>query len=368
MTNDTHAQVQSRMKAAEREMDSQSIVALFVAPSADLAYLAGYGGHASERPTLLVIRPGAEPLMLLPELEAPRAASLGIQLLPYNETQDPYRTLATAVGEFAAESRAAISDQAWSAVLLGLQRVFAISFMPASPLLRELRMRKSAEELQWLAEAGAKADAAFNEVVRERFSGRTEREVAGILSEGLGRQGLVTGPWGPIVASGPNSASPHHLTGDRVIEQGDAVVLDFGGTVQGYHADITRTVHVGEPTELFRSVYGVVRDAQEAGVQAIRPGVSASRVDEVTREVIANAGYGNEFVHRTGHGIGLDGHEEPYIVAGNSLPLEPGMAFSVEPGIYLSGRFGVRVEDIVAVTEGGACRMNDATRDLVVVG
>jgi D-alanyl-D-alanine dipeptidase len=228
-------------------------------------------------------------------------------------------------------------------------------------------MIKSEQELGHLRRAGALADAAFVELLEVRFAGRSERSIAEDLNGLLRDQGLLVSGHLPIVASGPNSASPHHLTGEREIHEGDAVVLDFGGTVEKYYADITRTVHVGTPDDDFRGVYAVVRQAQEAGVQAVSPGVEAQEVDTVTRGVIGAAGYADFFIHRTGHGIGLEGHEEPYIVEGNALTLASGMAFSVEPGVYLPGRFGVRIEDIVAVTNDGVERLNQASLELAVV-
>jgi Xaa-Pro aminopeptidase len=170
-----------------------------------------------------------------------------------------------------------------------------------------------------------------------------------------------------IVGSGPTGASPHHDAGDRVIQPGDAVVLDYGGRFGGYCSDMTRTVSVGEPPPEVKEVHAVVREAQEASFRSVRPGVPAQEIDRAARRVIEEAGYGDRFIHRTGHGIGLDEHETPYIVEGNDEPLEPGMCFSIEPGIYLEGRFGVRLEDIVTVTLDGARRLNEAPRDLVVV-
>jgi D-alanyl-D-alanine dipeptidase len=256
----------------------------------------------------------------------------------------------------------------WSSVLLGLMGSFpGAQFVAASPILRDLRMVKSHKEIEILARAGAMADAAFARVIETRFSGQSERELQARLGGYLREAGLSPAPWGPIVASGPHSASPHHTAGDREIGEGDAVLLDFGGTLDGYQADITRTLHVGPASEEFVRVYQVVRRAQQRGFGAVRPGVAAEDVDKAAREEIEGAGYGTHFIHRTGHGIGLEGHEEPYIIAGNALPLRPGMTFSVEPGIYLPDRFGVRIEDIVAVTDGGARRLNDATRKLVEV-
>lgn len=339
---------------------------LLVSPSADLAYLIGYAGHASERPTLLAIPREGRARMLMPQLEAPRLPALeDVDVVAYDETDDPYARLADALGREAPGS-VAISNEAWAALLLGLQKAWpSARFQAATPLLRELRMRKSAREIEALDRAGRVDDAVFEELRSAGIQGRSEREVGRMLEDMLRDRGL-TDVW-QIVAGGPNAASPHHFSGDWIIAEGDAVVLDYGGSLDGYQADITRTVHVGRPGDEFVHVYEIVRQSQEAGVAASEPGVRAGEVDRAARAVIEAAGYGDFFIHRTGHGIGLEIHEEPYIVAGNTLTLELGMTFSVEPGIYLPGRFGVRIEDIVVIVEAGARRLTDATRELVIL-
>jgi D-alanyl-D-alanine dipeptidase len=251
--------------------------------------------------------------------------------------------------------------------LLALQeRLPAASFLPASTITGELRMRKEAGEVDLLRRAGAAVDRVVARLDGARFSGKAERQLSAEVAAMVVEEGHETATFS-IVASGPNGASPHHEAGDRVIGPGDAVVLDFGGRLQGYHSDITRTFFVGEAPARVREVFGVVREAQEAGVTAAGPGVPAQEVDRAARRVIAAAGFGPFFMHRTGHGIGLEEHEPPYMVEGNAEPLEPGMAFSVEPGIYLPGEFGVRIEDVVVVTADGAERLNEAPRHLHVV-
>lgn len=339
---------------------------LLVSPSADLTYLIGYAGHPSERPTLLAIPREDRARILMPQLEAPRLSAVeDLDVVAYDETEDPYARLAEALGG-GAPSSVAVSNDTWAAVLLRLQDLWpAARFRPATSLLRELRMRKSAAEIDTMARAGRVDDEIFYALRSAGLQGRSEREVGRMLEDMLRDRGM-TGVW-QIVASGPNSASPHHFSGDRVLVEGDAVVLDFGGALDGYQADMTRTLHVGPPDDEFVRVYQIVRQAQETGVAASRRGVRADDVDRATRSVIEAAGYGEFFIHRTGHGIGLEVHEEPYIVAGNDLPLESGMTFSVEPGVYLPGRFGVRIEDIVAIGGDGARRLNEATRELVTI-
>ncbi len=354
---------------AQALMKEAGIDLLLVSPSADLRYLTGYARGTSERPTLLALQPAREALMLVPQLEAAGAAEIaGVRLLTYSDTDNPFAVLSSALGignrgpSYTTEGRAtggvqpsriAISDQTWARVLLQLQATFHAAFVSAAPLLGRLRVVKGPDELELLERAGRVVDATVGELVRMQFAGRTERQIADEVNRLLREQDVEVAEWGPIVASGPNAASPHHMTGNREIREGDTVILDFGCSLEGYQADITRTVHVGEPSDEFRRVYTVVQEAQQAGVEAAGPGKTAQTVDRAARRVIDESGYGEFFVHRTGHGIGLEVHEEPYIVEGNELPLQPGMVFSVEPGIYLPGRFGVRIEDIVALTEQG---------------
>lgn len=361
------ATTSEQISKVRAEMSRRDVDLLLVSPSADLLYLIGNAGHVSERPTLLAVRQQPPSIFLVPELEASNFGlppDVGISV--YGETDDPYSSLRAALGS--APNRVAISDQTQAAVLLQFQQLFPTAlFEPASPIFSRLRMFKSASELNALSRAAAMADAAFARLMALEFGGRSEVELARLLTGLLEEAGLQTAGWGPIVGSGPGSASPHHVTGSRTIREGDPVLLDFGGVLDGYQADITRTVHVGEPSEDFRRVYDVVSKAQEAGVQAVGPSAIADEVDSACRSVIEDAGYGEFFVHRTGHGLGLDIHEEPYIVAENRLRLEAGMTFSIEPGVYLPDRFGVRIEDIVVVTDHGHERLNHANRELVIV-
>jgi Xaa-Pro aminopeptidase len=235
-----------------------------------------------------------------------------------------------------------------------------VSLTDGLPMLRAV---KDEAEVARLAAAGAAADAAFEEILRARFAGRRESEVAADLAALLVKHGHSQVDF-TIVASGPNGANPHHGAGDRVMADGDTVVLDFGGLRDGYGSDTTRTVHVGQPSDEVRRVYELVRAAQQAAFEAVRPGVECQEIDRVARRVITEGGYGEYFIHRVGHGIGTTTHEPPYLVEGERQPLVPGMCFSIEPGIYLPNRFGVRIEDIVTVTEDGARRFNNTTHDL----
>jgi len=357
-----------RLTRAAQEAASQGYEALVVAPSPDLAYLTGYDPMPLERPTLLVLRPDRDPAMLVPELERPLAAASpaggGVELVGWTDGVDPY---AAAARLLPAQGRVAVGDRLWSAHLIGLQAVLPeVAFAPASPVIGRLRAVKDEDELAALRRAGRAADETFRQICGMTFLGRREEEIASDLAELLVHNGHARADF-TIVASGPNSASPHHEPSGRTMLPRDAVVLDFGGELAGYYSDTTRTVVVGEAPRGFEEVYRVVHEAQEAAFQAVRPGVEAQSIDRVARAIIDGAGYGARFIHRTGHGIGLEVHEPPYLVEGSDWILEPGTTFSIEPGVYLEGRFGVRIEDIVAVTADGAERLNRSTRELRVV-
>ncbi|HXJ62464.1 MAG TPA: Xaa-Pro peptidase family protein [Actinomycetota bacterium] len=357
-----------RLHRATGATHRAKLAALLVTPSADLKYLTGYDPPPFERITCLVVRPGADPVLLVPELERSRAAASpageGIELVGWRDGEDPYQMLARLLPD---QGRFAVNDSTWAVHLLGFQKaVPSATWRAGSAVVSELRMRKDPQELELLSRAGRGADEAFRRITALRMNGMREEEVAAALAELLTEHGHDTAEF-TIVASGPNGASPHHEPGSRSIRAGEEVVLDFGGTVGGYYSDMTRTVVVEKPPRGFGHVYDIVREAQEAAFQAVRPGVAAEDVDAAAREAISMAGYADRFIHRTGHGIGLEVHEDPYIVAGNRRILEPGMCFSIEPGIYLDGRFGVRIEDIVTVTETGAQRLNRASRDLETV-
>lgn len=359
----------ARMERASRAAADAGLAGLLVAPGPDLVWLTGYTPTAiTERLTLLVLAPGQDPVLVVPTLEAPDAAHAvgapALTLRDWTDGKDPYATTAALLDS---GGRFGISDNAWAMHLLGLQKTLPnTSYAALTDALPMLRAVKDAAELELLAAAGAAADATYEEIRKVPFAGRRESEVGADLADLLRRFGHSQVDF-TIVASGPNGANPHHEVGDRVIEHGDMVVLDFGGLKDGYGSDTSRTVHVGEPTDEERRVHDLVREAQEAGFRAVRPGVACQEVDRAARKVIADAGYGEYFIHRTGHGIGVTTHEPPYMIEGEEQPLVPGMCFSVEPGVYLPGRFGVRIEDIVTVTEDGGRRLNDTTREMVVV-
>jgi Xaa-Pro aminopeptidase len=358
-----------RMKRAARQADEAGLTGLLVTPGPDLVYFTGYLPIAiTERITMLAISASREPAMIVPILERPDAQGApgagAVSLSDWADGEDPYAAAAKLLDSI---GRYAISDSAWAMHVLGLQHRLPdsnyVSMTEALPMLRAI---KDQDELERLADAGAAADASFEDIVNVQFAGRLETEVAADLAALLRRHGHSQVDF-TVVGSGPHGANPHHEAGERRIEEGDMVVLDFGGVKDGYRSDITRTVHVGEPTEEERKVFEIVRRAQQAGFEAVGPGVACQEVDRTARKVIAEAGYGEYFIHRVGHGIGLTTHEHPYMVEGETHPIEPGMCFSIEPGIYLPGRFGVRIEDIVVATEDGGRRLNNTSHEMHIV-
>jgi Xaa-Pro aminopeptidase len=368
-----------RLELAAAAARDAGLAALLLTPGPDLRYLTGYDAHQLERLTCLVVpaapdaaapAAGPGPFMVVPRLERPAAQAspaggLGLELIAWDETDDPYALVAARLG--LTGGRVGLSDRMWALMVLRLRDALpGVSQDLASAALRQLRIRKSAAEVAALRAAGEAIDRVHARVPGWLRAGRTERQIAADIADAIIEEGHATVDF-TIVGSGPNAASPHHEVSDRVLRQGDAVVVDIGGTMpSGYCSDCTRTYVIGTPPPEFAAYYRVLQDAQQAACAAVRPGVSAETVDAAAREPIAAAGFGEYFVHRTGHGIGLECHEDPYIVSGNAEPLRPGMAFSIEPGIY-PGPHGARIEDIVVCTERGYERLNNAGRELVCV-
>ncbi|CAN5244194.1 Xaa-Pro peptidase family protein [soil metagenome] len=361
-----------RLELARAGTERAGLDALILSPGADLRYLTGYHAHYTERLTALVLPVQGDPLLVVPVLERPMVAAspaggLGLEVVGWEETADPYRLVADRLGS--RPSRVAVANRMWAEQVLRLRDALpGVELGLAGTVLRALRMRKSAAEVEALRRAGQAIDRVHSRMAEWLRPGRTERAVGGDIAAAILAEGHVSADF-TIVGSGPNGASPHHELSDRVIEPGDVVVVDIGGTTaEGYCSDNTRTyVCGGQPPAEVADYYAVLLAAQEASTLAVGPGVTPHDVDAAARDIIAAAGYGEYFIHRTGHGIGLEGHEEPWIVAGNTEPLTPGMAFSIEPGIYLPGRHGARIEDIVVCTETGVDRLNMIDRDLTVL-
>jgi Xaa-Pro aminopeptidase len=358
-----------RLAALARAAATSDIDAVLVTPGPDLQYLIGYDAIPLERLTCLVVPAGGNPTLVVPRLEqlaamASPAGQLDLVISTWTESDDPFALVASSLAPI---TTVALDDHMWAEKVLRL-----LDAMPstrqvlAGPLISPQRMRKDEYEIAALMTAGEAIDRVHARVPDLLRAGRTEREVgadiaAAIVDEGHIRVDFV------IVASGPNGASPHHEVSDRVIEHGDVVVVDIGGTMpDGYRSDCTRTYAVGEVSVGFQAEYDVLLAAQLAAVDHAQVGVTCESVDAAARNVLAAAGLGDLFIHRTGHGIGLETHEDPYIVAGNQLVLEVGMAFSVEPGFYREGHYGARIEDIVIVSSSGRFILNNQPRELVV--
>jgi Xaa-Pro aminopeptidase len=360
----------ARLAKAREAAKQGDIDALLITPGPNLRYLTGYDALPLERLTCLVLSADHDPVLIVPRLE--RAAALaspvgtsGLSVLDWAETDDPIAVVAALLGDV---NRVALDDRMWAEKVLRFRAALPdTEQVPAGAVLAELRIRKDPDEVVALREAGAAIDRVHGRMAQWLRPGRTEREIGrdiadAIVTEGHDRVDFM------IVASGPNGASPHHTVSDRVVQPHEPVVVDIGGTMpSGYCSDETRMYVCGEAPDDFLAYYEVLYEAQTAACAAVRPGVAAESVDAAARSVIAAAAYGDRFIHRTGHGIGLETHEEPYIVEGNRRPLEPGFAFSLEPGIYLDGQHGARIEDIVVVTTDGAQRLNQRPRELTVL-
>ena len=361
-----------RLTHARKAAADAGLGALLVTPGPDLRWLTGYQALPLERLTCLVLAAEVEPFMVAPRLEVPSVEAadvpaLGVEVVGWGETDDPYaeiaRRLGTGVG-----GTVAVANRMWAEQVLRFRAVLPGADQTlASDVLSELRMRKGPEEVDALRRAGQAIDRVQSRMADFLRPGITERQAGRAIGAAILEEGHETVDF-VIVASGPNGASPHHETAVRVMQTGDVGVVDIGGTTaEGYCSDSTRTYTLGEPPAEFRDYFAVLHQAHVAACEQARPGVTAESVDAAARDVITAGGYGDAFIHRTGHGIGVETHEEPSLVAGNTRPLEPGMAFSIEPGIYLTGRHGARIEDIVVTTDDGIERLNVTDRNYVVL-
>jgi Xaa-Pro aminopeptidase len=360
----------TRLSEVAAATGAAGLDALLLTPGPDLRYVTGYDAHALERLTCLALPADGAPFLVVPRLEVPAALAspageLDLEIIGWDETDDPYALVSKRLG---AVTAVGLADRMWALMVLRMRAALPAARQElASVALRDLRARKSPAEVAALQAAAEAIDRVHAQVPGWLRPGRTERDVAADISEAILAEGHVSVDFA-IVASGPNGASPHHTASDRVLQPGDAVVVDIGGTMpSGYCSDCTRTYAIGSPPAEFAAYYQVLKDAQDAACAAVRPGVTAEAVDAAAREPITAAGYGQFFVHRTGHGIGLETHEDPYIVSGNTEVLQPGHAFSIEPGIY-PGPHGARIEDIVVCTADGYRQLNQASHDLIVVG
>lgn len=354
-----------RLAAVRSAMGSQGIDTVLLSVGHDLPYLTGYTAMPLERLTMLTIHAEGTPLLFVPRLEAPRVTEIPglFDIVPWDETVEPLDLVAA---DCADSSTIAIGDQTWARFIVGLtHRLPGVRWERAVGVVGDLRMRKSDAEIAALQAAAAAVDEIATELQSGLIPlvGRTEAEVSADLSQRILARGHEKVNFA-IVAAGENAASPHHHPGGRVIRENEVVLCDFGGTMNGYCSDITRCVVTGEIPPDVAAAYEVLMAAQAAGVAAGKAGVACEAVDEATRQIIAEAGYGEYFVHRTGHGIGMEEHEDPYMVSGDTRLIEPGFAYSVEPGIYVPGNWGLRLEDIVVATEDGPVSLNRADHKL----
>ncbi len=363
-----YSEYAERARRAQAAMAAADCDWLFVSHSTDLLYLIGFTKRPSERLALLLLPREGRAKMVVPGFEVqifqPYASFFDV--IGWEETEDPVEKVAEVVGAGAGQT-IAIADQLHTVFTLRLQAALGgARYMEGNRILARIRMIKTAAEIDALRGAAARTEDALASLFAEPVTGKTEREVLRFLHNGLTERGLELSGGG-IVGAGPHSASPHHKTGEKILADGDALVIDFGGGWNGYRSDLTRSFHVGEPPEEFRRIYQITQEAQQLAFEATRPGMTAEEIDTVARDYISARGYGPAFIHRTGHGVGMDGHEYPYLVQGDATVIEEGMVFSIEPGIYLAGQYGVRIEDVVAVTATGAERLNHYPRDLCIV-
>ncbi|OXR42913.1 putative dipeptidase PepE [Nocardia cerradoensis] len=359
-----------RLERAAELTRAAHLDALLITPGPDLRYLLGSAAQSFERLTCLVVPASGEtPSVVVPKLElaaldGSAAGELGLHMVSWVDGVDPYGVVKSTLN---AGARVAVDDAMPALHLLPIADALTALPVSATPIIRELRMIKDAAEIDALRRAGAAIDRVHARMGEWLQPGRTEAEVAADITAAIEAEGHDRADF-VIVGSGPNGANPHHSHSDRIIEAGDVVVIDIGGPVEpGYFSDSTRTYVLGEPDPEIAERYAALERAQAAAVAAVRPGVTAESVDAAARNLLSEAGFGEAFIHRTGHGIGLSVHEEPYIVAGNETVLRPGMAFSIEPGIYFGGEWGARIEDIVVVTEDGGESVNQRPHGLTVL-
>lgn len=356
---------QDRLVALQSRMVQNGIDMAAIGPTANMLYLLGFVPHPDERVCLLLVTK-KNACMIAPAVNLEViAAHINLELFSWGDSEGPALAIAKATSGSAIK-RLAVDGSMRADFLLHLQNeVQPETTLTTNGLLTPLRLRKSADEIEKLAVAAANADLAMKAGIESCLPGVTEADVAWAV-EAAFRQGGAESVDFTLIASGPNGAYPHHHSGDRRLQKGDAIILDIGATVKGYKSDITRVVHLGDPTAEFQRAYAAVLDANQKAMAAVRPGVQTQEIDRAARTTLEDAGLGKYFVHRTGHGLGLEGHEPPWIMEGDSTVLQEGMTFSIEPGVYLTGKFGVRIEDIVAVTPSGARNLTGFDHSLVV--
>jgi len=360
-----------RTKKLSKLLKEKDIGGFLFGLSTNMYYFTGFYGIQSERLLVFFVPSEGKPFFLVPEVnygQIKENTCFG-DIIPWNELEDPFGKIAIIISQRGLSiSRIAIEDTLRSSFLLALQKKLPeVRFISGNEISSVLRRKKLSKERDLMMNLGKIHDKVYEKAISAIKVGVSELEIANIIVSAFKEYGAIYGGLIPIVASGKYSAHPHYTTTNKVILDGESVLLDSGGVYKYYRSDMSRTVFVGNPPEEYLKVYNIVRKAQETGVQSVKPGRTCEEIDQIVRKVIEDEGYGQYFIHRTGHGIGLDVHEEPYIIEGNKLVLEPGMTFSIKPGIYLPGKYGVRIEDCVIVTEKGAESFTNFTHDLITI-
>jgi Xaa-Pro aminopeptidase len=365
--NNSHP-YQDRIRRLQEQMKLKTVDLVSIAPTANMRYLTGFTPHPDERFCSLLVSQESY-RFVVPDLNAGQVEThTGMDVMRWSDTQGPEVALETALSGLglSAGSVLAADDSMRTDFLLRIQdALLPRKSIPAGVLLNSLRIIKTPEEIQTLSQAAALADRAMAVGIQACQPGVSERQVAFKIAAYFMENGAQNVDF-TIVASGPNGAFPHHEVSDRLMQRGDTVILDIGATFNDYKSDITRVVHLGQPPQKVLDVYSAVLKANRAGSAAALPGTKASQIDQASRSSLANDGLDEYFVHRTGHGLGMEGHEPPWITSTNETILQAGMVFSVEPGVYLPGKFGVRIEDIVTVTDNGCQLLTGFSHELVI--
>lgn len=352
-------------------MKEKKVKALVLSPSMNMFYTTGFNTFPGERLLVSILDISGEVIFINPKMYEQEIREKGVfdRIISWDDSQDPGKILKALSEEKGYTDRTiAIEDTMWFNAFDKIYQAFRDAhFIKASGIISELRKHKTADEADKMRKSSELADKALSLTIPKIKAGMKEIEVRDILEAELKLQGFSGPSFETIIGSGSNSALPHYTAGDRVLQPGDSIVIDFGGVYQGYCSDMTRTVMLGKATPEYKEVYETVKEGQKKAIEAVKPGMKASDIDAAARNHIAGKGYGDYFIHRTGHGIGLEVHEEPYISNISETILQPGMVFSIEPGIYLPGKFGVRIEDLVMVTETGAEVLNKYTKELIEI-
>ena len=358
--------MQNRLQALQKRLAEEETDCAVIGPTTNMLYLLGGTPHADERLCLLVVTPDAVQ-MIAPQLNADMiAAFTDVHMLTWEDASGPEAALSKSIlGKGNIRTLATDGSMRADFLLAALEQCKPVQTISADPIIAKLRIIKSPQEIAALAEAAAQADRAMQSAIDACRPDVAEAEIAWAAEEAFRRDGAERVEF-TLVAAGRNAAFAHHHSGDKKLQRGEGVIIDIGASLNEYKSDITRMVFLGDPDREFLDAFELVSSANARGREKVRPGLPAEEVDRATRAVIEEKGLGDLFIHRTGHGLGLDIHEEPWIQAGNTMPLERGMVFSVEPGIYVPGRFGIRVEDIVTVTTGGSKTLTGFGHSLVI--